>query len=208
MKVIGVTGGVGAGKTQILSYIRQHYNCRVIFADEAAHLVKEPGGACYERLIALLGADVLSEDGQIDREKMAEKIFAHDQLREAVNALIHPAVKEYITDAVASERKAQKIDFLFIEAALLIEGGYCAIVDDMWYLYAPEDARRRRLRQNRHYTEEKIGKILSSQLLEAQYRAACGTVIDNSGTLPETYLQIDKKLAHYLQNDIRRDFTR
>lgn len=200
MKVIGMTGGVGAGKSQILSYIKQKYHSRIIMADEVAHLVKEPGQACYKRLVGLLGKEILEENGQIHRGRMAEKIFADRELLQKVNEIIHPAVKEYIVDVITQERKEQKIDFLFVEAALLIEGGYGAVVDEMWYLYAKEDIRRQRLKEARNYSDEKIDRILKSQLSENEFRAACSVVIDNSGTLEQTYYQIDKKLEEYLWN--------
>ena len=63
MKVIGITGGVGSGKSALLKYIAKNYNCRVILADEVAHQAKEPGQPCYEELIKLLSSDILNEDG-------------------------------------------------------------------------------------------------------------------------------------------------
>ena len=75
MKVIGITGGVGSGKSALLSFVKVNYNCRVILADEAAHQVKEPGGPCYDALVALLSPDILNEDGRIDRNKMAAEIL-------------------------------------------------------------------------------------------------------------------------------------
>ena len=71
MKTIGITGGVGAGKSKILAYIQTHCNCRILLADEAAHKVREPGNPCYNALVRLLGTDTLEEDGQINRQKMA-----------------------------------------------------------------------------------------------------------------------------------------
>lgn len=200
MKVIGITGGVGAGKSQVLSYIEQKYNSRIVIADEVAHLVKEPGQLCYEKLTKLLGKDILLEDGRIDKGKMAEKIFADNKLLQKVNAVIHPAVKEFIVNVIAQERKEQKRDFLFIEAALLIEGGYCTLVDEMWYLYAKEEIRRERLKKARNYTDEKIDLIVKSQLSDSKFRAASSVIIDNSGTPEQTYRQIDKKLEEYLWN--------
>lgn len=198
MKVIGITGGVGSGKTAVLSYISGKYNCRVILADEAAHKVKEPGQVCYDRLVALLSEDILKEDGTIDRQKMAEKIFASSDLLEKVNEIIHPAVKELIVNSIEEERKSLSHDFLFIEAALLIEDGYLEIVDELWYIYASDDVRRRRLRETRNYTDEKINAIMEKQLKEDAFRKHCSMVIDNSTNLEDAYRQIDEKLREYL----------
>lgn len=198
MKVIGITGGVGCGKTQVLAYIKSKYNCEVILSDEVAHKVKEPGEACYDALVALLGKEVLATDGQIDRASMAEKIFKDEALLKKVNALIHPAVKEYNLRAIERAREKGTLDFLFIEAALLIEDGYEQIVDELWYIYATEAVRRMRLKESRFYSDEKITGILNRQLSEDEYRRHCKVVIDNSGNLEDTHEQIDKKLEEYL----------
>ncbi len=198
MKIIGITGGIGSGKTQVLAYIGKKYNCRILLADEVAHKVKEPGQECHQALAKLLGPEILMPDGQIDRAAMAEKIFSDETLLREVNGLIHPAVKKYILSAIERARGEEGLDFLFIEAALLIEDGYGEIVDELWYIYAPEPVRRERLKQSRSYSEEKITGIFGRQLSEAEYRKHCRTVIDNGGGLADTYRQIDRKLEEYL----------
>ncbi len=198
IRIIGITGGVGSGKTEVLSYIKGKYNCTVIFADEVAHKVQEPGQDCYGELIALLGADVLAEDGRIDRTRMAEKIFADGNLLKGVNQIVHPAVKRYILDEIDREKGEGKIDFLFIEAALLIEDGYVNIADELWYVFASEDVRRERLKSSRSYSDAKIDGILGNQLSEEEYKKHCKVWIDNGGSKHNTYEQIDKKLEEYL----------
>ncbi len=198
MKVIGITGGVGAGKTAILSYIAKKYNCRIILADEVAHMVKEPGQVCYQRLITLLSEEILKPDGTIDKAKMAAKIFASEELLNEVNAIIHPAVQDYIVEVIKKEKEEKILKFLFIEAALLIEAGYLDIVDELWYIYADEDVRRARLKASRQYSDEKIDSIMEQQLSEEEFRRNCNVVIDNSGTLEAAYEQIDRKLGDYL----------
>lgn len=198
MKVIGITGGVGAGKSAILSYIAKKYNCKIILADEVAHMVKEPGQVCYRKLIEILSEEILQPDGRIDKSKMAEKIFASDELLDEVNAIIHPAVQDYIVEAIAIERLKNRLDFLFVEAALLIEAGYLDIVDELWYIYADEDVRRTRLKASRQYSDEKIDSIMEQQLSEEEFRKHSKVVIDNSGALEAAYEQIDRKLGDYL----------
>ena len=194
MKLIGITGGVGAGKSAILSYLQENFNCRVELADLIAHKVKEPGQPCYDALVELLGKDVLNEDGTIHKGKMADIIFNDDEKLEAVNALIHPAVKKYFLAEVEKERKIGEIDYFFLEAALLIEDGYEKILDELWYIYASEETRAKRLMESRGYSEEKVKNIMAEQLSEEEFRAHCAFVIDNNHTLENTYQQIDRKL--------------
>lgn len=198
MKIIGITGGVGAGKTQVLTYISGKYNCYVILADEVAHKLKEPRQKCYLELVELLGPDILAENGQIDNGRMAEKIFSSESLLKQVNLIIHPAVKAYILSEIERIRSEGQTDFLFIEAALLIEEGYESIVDELWYIYASEEVRRKRLKASRSYSDEKINAILGNQLSEEEYKEHCRVIINNSEDLKNTYMQIDEKLEEYL----------
>ncbi|RKI86534.1 dephospho-CoA kinase [bacterium 0.1xD8-71] len=197
MKVIGITGGVGAGKSEVLAYLSRHYNCRVIMADKVAHQLEEPGERCFEPLKALLGIQILNPEGRIDRQKMAARIFGDVELLGKVNAIVHPAVKAYLLEQIALEKEANKFDFLFIEAALLIEDGYTEIVDELWYIHADTDVRRQRLRKTRGYSDEKIDSILRGQLPEEAFYEHCGVVIENSGTLAGVYQQIEKELGEY-----------
>ena len=197
MRLIGITGGVGAGKSTILEYIKAHYRCRVYLADQVAHAVKEPGQPCYEALVELLGREVLEENGQIHKGRMAERIFRDENLLEQVNALVHPAVRAYLLEKIREAREEGWAELFFIEAALLIECGYRDIVDEMWYVHAGEDLRSGRLRESRGYSPEKIGQIMGSQLTEEGFRAGSDFVIDNSGTPEESYRQIRRRLEEY-----------
>ncbi len=198
MRIIGITGGVGSGKSAVLAHITFSYRCKVILADEIAHIVKEPGQLCYQKLLELLGKDVLDKEGYINKARMSEMIFSDEKLREQVNGIIHPAVKAYIKTIIAEEEAKKEIDFLFIEAALLIEDGYENIVDELWYIYADTTIRRERLKKARGYSDEKIDAIMSRQLLEEEFRSRCKVIIENNNRLDEAYKQIEDKLGEYL----------
>lgn len=190
MKIIGITGGVGAGKSKVLAFIEGKYNCVVYRADEVAHLLEKPGNECYEQLIELLGSDILNDDKTINKQKMASIIFSNDILLEGVNQIIHPQVKQYIIKQIEIEKQKGKVDYFFIEAALLIEDHYDIIVDEMWYIYTDAAIRERRLAENRHYSAEKTANIMRGQLSEEEFRKHCQVAISNNGDLEETYKQI------------------
>lgn len=197
MRFIGITGGVGAGKSKLLSYIRKHYLCEVYLADEVAHLVKRKGTVCHDRLVELLGEEILDSDGEIDNAAMAERIFQDAALLKQINAIVHPAVREYLVDRLAKARENADVELFFVEAALLIEAGYGELVDELWYVYADEEVRRKRLAAGRGYGPEKIANIMSHQLSDERFRANCDFVIDNGGKLEDGYRQIDKKLEDF-----------
>ncbi len=192
MKIIGITGGVGAGKTKVLSYIEEQFSCRVIKADEAAHKLYEPGQMCYQKLVALLGQEILNADNTIDKLKMATAIFGDNALLVQVNYIVHPEVKKYILEQIAFERERGVVDYFFIEAALLIEEHYDQIVDEMWYIHSDVAVRQKRLAKSRQYSAQKTTEIMKGQLSEEEFRKHCQVVITNNGDLEETYRQINK----------------
>ncbi len=196
-RIIGVTGGVGAGKSTVLGYIRDNYNCLVIFSDDVANEIKKKGFPAYDKLVALLGEGILGSDGEIDRAKMATAIFNNENKLKKVNNILHPAVNEYIINIIENERNRNVYDFVFVEAALLIENGYDRIVDELWYIYASEETRRQRLKASRGYSDEKITDILNSQLKDDTFREYCNFVVDNSGSLEDAAKEIDKKLGEW-----------
>lgn len=197
MKFIGITGGVGAGKSEILSYLAKRPRTRVMLADEIAHDLMEPGTDCYDEICtAFSGEDIFLPEGGFDRKKMAAVIFSDEKKREQMNGIVHPAVKRYVIDAAEKERQRGEISLLVLEAALLIEEHYDAICDELWYIYTREDIREKRLIASRGYSPEKVHQIFASQLAEEIYRSHCKVVIDNNGTVEETYRQMDLALEN------------
>ena len=196
MKTIGITGGVGCGKSAVLEYIADRYNARVIYADNLANELESPNHECYDDIVRLLGSDILATDGTINKKKMAAAIFADETLLKQVNGIVHPAVKKCILEEIDKEKTAGKYDLFILEAALLIQDGYDKILDELWYVYTDEEVRRGRLKTSRGYSDEKIDSIMRSQLSEDEYMDHCVVKIDNSGDLKDTYRQIDEHLKN------------
>ena len=206
MKVIGVTGGIGAGKSTVLDYLASHYSAVILRADEIGHEVMEPGRECWQPVLDLLGTKVLGEDGRIDRKKAAGLLFSSPALLEKMNEIIHPAVRRVIENTI---RKLKEVEdkspensqgsrgesLLVIEAALLAEGGLEALCDAIWTVEANPALRVRRLMSSRGYSEEKCYAVMASQVSDDQYRKSADCVIDNRGTKEETRRQVDKAIA-------------
>lgn len=205
MLFIGITGGVGAGKSAILSYLADHYRTRVMLADEIAHDLMEPGTECYAQLKELFQEDgIFLEDGRIHRPGMAKVIFSDAGKRDALNDIVHPAVKKYVIAQAESERRRQELDFIVLEAALLIEERYDEVCDELWYIFTTVEHRKERLKASRGYSEEKCQSIIDSQLSEDIYRAHCQVVIDNNGGPEDTFAQIRMALQERGIAPVRR----
>lgn len=197
MKIIGITGGVGSGKSEILKHLSKNPAFAVREADKIAHDYLDPGSRIFPKLIEVLGEDVLASDGQIDRKKMAELIFNDSDKKAAVDSLIHPAVEEFVRQDIANTEASGKYQIYFLEAALLIECGYDKICDELWYIYADREVRKKRLKESRAYSGEKTDAIINNQLPDGIYRERCGRTIDNSASLEKSLIEIDRIISGY-----------
>ena len=195
IKVLGITGGVGAGKSTVLDYLKRRYGARVLQCDEAAKILQEPGGSCYRPVAELFGEDVLGRDGRFDRGKIAAIVFTQEEILEKLNAIVHPAVKKYVEEEIQKERDLGERSLFVVEAALLLDAGYDSFCDEVWYIHAPEEVRRLRLKTSRGYSEEKITRMMSAQRTEGYFRKYCQFAVDNSSdNVENTYEQIDEGL--------------
>ena len=181
--IIGVTGGIGSGKSYVLDYLSNQYNALIIKADDIGNEVKLSGRECYEDIVNLLGNDVLASDGEIDKKVMAEKIFSDTSLKEKVNAIIHPAVKKCIKKTIFDNE--EKYRYILIEAALLCEDNYFDILNELWEIRSDIDIRIDRLMKSRAYSYEK-----------------CKSIIDNQNDS----FYIEKKNSDYIKTTDRTDY--
>ena len=193
MKVLGITGGVGSGKSTVLEYLIESYGAYLIECDDVGRKLQEPGEICYRPMIELFGRQVVKEDNSIDRRAVAQMVFRDSRLREELNAIVHPAVKERVNQLITEH---QDSPLIVVEAALLLDDHYDEICDEIWYIYADEDTRRRRLKDSRGYTDERITQMFRSQRADESFRALCALTIDNSSeNVQNTFWQLDNALA-------------
>ena len=194
MKIIGITGGVGAGKSTVLNYIKQHYNCIIYLTDEVAHTLQEPGNICYNKIVKLVGKEVLNSDLTINRKELASIIFDNKHILDEINNIVHPEVMDYILKEAETNKESSKYDFMFIESALLIRAGYKDVVDETWYIDAATDIRRERLKKNRGYSDFKVDTIFKAQLKDEETKYKCDYIIFNNNDFSDTVKEVDRLL--------------
>ena len=195
--ILGITGGVGTGKSTVLCYLRERYGAFLIECDEVARQLQQPGEACYEPMRELFRDEsLLNEDGTFDRSAVARKVFSDEELLRTLNRIIHPAVKRRVRELIHEYCESfTGRPLIVIEAALLLEDNYGEICDEIWYIHADEVVRRERLKKSRGYSDEKITDLLKSQRSEENYRECCTLTIDNSSeNIQNTFRQIDEAL--------------
>lgn len=191
MKIIGITGGIGSGKSCVLTIMEETYNAVICQTDVVAHRLQKKDEECYRKIVEEFGNAILGEDREIDRKKLGGIVFRDVDKLQKLNEIVHPAVKIQVKEEIEEARKKNCKIFL-IESALLLEDHYEEICDELWYIYANETVRRERLKTSRLMTNEKIDLVMKSQASEETFRKYCHRVIDNSGTIEETKKQIEQ----------------
>lgn len=215
IRVLGITGGVGAGKSTILGYLERQYGARIIELDQVARQLQEPGGSCYDSMVDLFGMECVRKDGTLDRAKIAEKVYQDAGLLEKLNRLVHPAVKKQVLadlqsadEAAESERAKGRSEscltgadgnfpgrLVVIESALLIDDQYDRICDEIWYIYAAQEKRRERLKASRGYSDRRIDSMFAAQRSEESFRKNTQYTIDNTDDIVQnTFGQMDQAL--------------
>lgn len=195
MKVIGITGGVGCGKSMVLDLIKDNFNAYIIKADDVGRNILDKDTPGYKKVVELFGEELLDENGLINRNKLADIVFHNKNKLMVLNSIVHPLVKKTIVEKMAHVRCEGQYDYFIIEAALLLEDHYEVFCDEIWYIYADEEKRIERLKKSRGYSDEKINGIMRNQLSEDEFREKCNHIIDNSKSAEETLEQLKKRLV-------------
>lgn len=196
MKIIGITGGVGAGKSTVLGFLKELCNCEIIMADDVAKELMKKGNVLTLKAYELFGGKAYDENGILNRNHIAEIVYNNPSIMKEWENAVHPATNKKIFSMIEQAENDSK-DFVFIEAALLIENNYEKICDEIWYVYADENIRRKRLKNERLYSDEKIDKIYKGQMSDAEFRKHCCFVIDTGGSIDATRKQLENKLEEY-----------
>ena len=171
-------------KKIVEGYEKGKENNRFLVADEVGHLAYEPGSESYQRIVEHFGKRILcsgqeNEAALVDRKVLADIVMKDKDELLFLNSVIHPFVKNYVMEKRTEAEKAG-CPFFIIESAILIECGYESVCDEFWYVHASEDVRRKRLKSDRGYAEEKIDDLYKNQKKEDYFREKCTKVIENN----------------------------
>lgn len=194
MKIIGITGGIGSGKSTVLKLLREKYQAYIVEADKVAHELMEPGQEAYEKIKETFPETIFTADGRINRTALGNLVFQNPDWLNRLNGIVHPAVKTWILNEIEQQKQNHICKLFVIEAALLIEDGYTEICNEIWYVYAEESVRVKRLMESRGYSLDKCRAVMQNQSEEAYYRKNTSARIDNSLTFAETEKQVDALL--------------
>lgn len=193
MKIIGLTGGIGTGKSTVSAYLAQK-GCRLIDADKISHQMTEPGSPCLLEIREAFGAESFLGDGSLDRKKLGRLVFADAEKKAQLEEIITRRVIEKTLQLVQMYRQQQE-KLVVIDAPLLFECGMQRYTDETWLVVCRSEKRIARIVARDGLTPEEIEARIANQMPEAQKETLADHVIDNSGELPGLYAQIDALLA-------------
>lgn len=186
--ILGLTGSVGSGKSTVADMLRQMAQAAIIDADQVARQLQQPGQACLAAIVEEFGEEMLAADGTLNRRKLADTVFQNPQRLQALNAIIHPRVWQEMENRLEQLRPTPLIVLM---VPLLYEIGADALCDAVAVVTIPDEERYRRLRERDGLTQKQIQDRLAAQMPQDEKVARADYVIDNSGALPETRLQVE-----------------
>ncbi len=195
MLVIGLTGGVGAGKSTVMQLLQEQYEAYIIEADAVGRQLMKKGGITYQKILEAFGTEILDETGEIHRGRLASVAFAAEEATLRLNACTHPYIKEAIACEICQVRQSGKYKLLVLEAAILAQGGLTELCDIIWYVFVPWEIRRQRIMESRGYSAERAGDMMMRQPADAEYLALADSVIYNYGSMEETAKQLERLLT-------------
>ena len=183
MLVIGLTGGIGTGKSEAARILCE-LGARVIDADRVGHEAYRPDSDAWGEVVEAFGEGVLSPTGEIDRKRLGDIVFGNPQAREKLDAIMHPRIAQMVQRKI-SQLEHEGAGVVVLEAALLLEAGWDSLVDEIWITQCPEETVVERLRRRNNFSEKEVRQRIGSQFPEEERAPHAHVLVPNEGSLDE-----------------------
>ena len=190
MKVIGLTGGIGSGKSTVSRFLSE-LGAVVLDADKVGHEAYQPGTGTWKEVVAAFGQDIIGADGSIDRKKLGAIVFGDPAALERLNGIMHPRMYDLMAARI-EEYGRQGVKVVVLEAAILLEAGWTPLVDEIWVTVASEPTVVRRVRERTDLPQEQIRSRIRSQLSNEERKKQASVVISNDGDLHELRAKVEE----------------
>lgn len=189
MLTIGITGGIGSGKSTVARILSEDYNARLILADETARNVMLPGTPAYREIIEHFGPGILDEEQKIDRKKLGDIVFNDHQELLFLNRTTHGRVADKIKELLDGFRE-EGAKMAVVEAIVPVRHGFLDAVDTVWVVLASEPVRVERIMKRNGFSAEEALQRIHSQMSDEEYKSIANKIIYNDGTVSELKAKI------------------
>ena len=189
MHVIGLTGGIGAGKTQVSRFLQER-GAALINADLVGHEAYLPHTETWREVVSAFGQDILAEDEQIDRRKLGAIVFSDPAHLQRLNSIVHPRIYAMIQDRI-EELKSEGVRVAVVEAALLIEAKWTPLADEVWVVTAPQEQTLSRLVGRGMSREQALARI-ESQMPQDERVEYADVIIENASGIYELKSSVEE----------------
>ncbi len=190
--VIGLTGGIGSGKSEAARILVEDYNALLLNTDRIAHDFMEIDGISYKLIVGYFGEGILDEDRKIDRSRLGREVYQNSEKLRILNSFTHPYVMKYVRDRIEETKANASHSFVCVETALPKEAALQEFCDEIWYVTADREVREERLKNFRNFNKEKFDQVLLNQLTEEEYRQLSTHVLQNNDSLENLKNQIEE----------------
>jgi dephospho-CoA kinase len=197
-KLIGLTGGIGSGKSTVAEFLADK-GASIIDADRIAHEIYEPGKEGHERIIEKFGRGVLADDGTVDRRKLGEIVFEDRAQLEELNRIIHPLVRREVAERVARITEEDPERPIVIEAALMTETSWSGGAGELWAVITDPEIAVERLVRSRAMSEEEARLRMVAQTSNSERRANATRVIENDGSVEDLELEVSLAWREFME---------
>ncbi len=187
-KVIGLTGGIGSGKSTVSQYLAE-LGAVILDADKVGHEAFKPDTDAWREVVATFGRQIVTPGGEIDRKKLGEIVFSQPESLSRLNQIMHPRMYDMMKARIEEYRR-QGVDVVVLEAAILIEAKWTPLVDEVWITVAPEAAVLERVKRQRGLAEEQTLARIRSQLSTEERVKHADVVINNDDDLDEVKAEV------------------
>lgn len=197
MIVIGLTGGIGSGKSEVAQILRS-LGAQIIDLDHVGHEAYLPHTECWTAIIEAFGDSILEVSGEINRKKLGAQVFSDPNALKRLNEIVHPRMRAMILERI-QEHRDKKTEVVVVDGAILIETGWASLVDELWVVAAYENVIAQRLNERDGLSIAEVRKRIGAQISTEERKKHATVVIENNSNIKD----LRRKVHDFWESSLR-----
>ncbi len=191
MRIIGITGGIGSGKSTV-SRILSNIGAKIIDADVIARKIITKGNKVFDQVVSFFGKEILDEDGELNRKKLSEIVFKDAEKLKALNNITHKYIAEVIRNKIEREKQEKNFETIVVDVPIPFDNWFLDMVDEVWVVNVDRETRIKRIMDRNGLSRDEAMKRILSQRSETEYLNIADKIIDNNSDIKDLEKQVVK----------------